>query len=148
MGAMTYNKSPISMKEGKIFIDGQEVVDSVECKITFTPQTASARFLGNSGKSTRWLGYDIKAVVVRGRTNAFLKDMISKYKRTRITPEYTIQGIMDDPGSDYVADGNGPIVVTAVGCVPTGDIDLIHSNTDSNDFLKDTINFEVFDVEF
>ena len=145
MPAMQYNKSSINMAEGKIYIDGVEVMDSIECQITFTPETQEVKYLGAQSKSTRWTGYSIKATVVRGRTNSFLKDMVESYKTTKKTPEYTIQGICDDPGSDYVADGNGPIEVTAVGCVPTGDIDLLHIKTDGG-LMQDTITFNVFNV--
>ena len=34
---MNYNKSPISMREGKVFIDGVECFDGVKCNIKFTP---------------------------------------------------------------------------------------------------------------
>lgn len=145
-GAMEYNKSPISVTEGKIYFNGVEVMDSISCKVTFTPKTWTGQFLGDRTPSTRWLGYSIKVEVTRGRSNAFLKDAITNYRDTGITPEITIQGIINDPGSDYVAEGNGPISVTAMGCVPTSDITLLELNADG-DILKDSITFNAKDVD-
>ena len=33
MSLMQYNKNPISLREGKVFIDGIEVLDSIKCEI-------------------------------------------------------------------------------------------------------------------
>lgn len=143
---MEYNKAPISVNEGKAFFNGVEVMDSMALKITFTPKTWTGQFLGDRTPSTRWLGYSIKVEVTRGRSNTFLKDAIAEYRKTGKTPEITISGICSDPGSDYIAEGNGPISVTAMGCVPTSDISLLELNTDG-DILKDTITFNAKDVD-
>lgn len=39
---MEYNKNPISLREGKVFIDGVECLDSVNCTIKFTPDVWTA----------------------------------------------------------------------------------------------------------
>ena len=46
MSTMQYNKNPISLREGKIVIDGLTVVDSVKCEIIFTPDVWTGRQLG------------------------------------------------------------------------------------------------------
>jgi hypothetical protein len=145
MGAMTHNRSPISVRDGKVFIDGVEVMDGATCTITITTDTWTGRFLGDRTPSTRMLGYSVKGTITRGRTTAFLKDYIQKYRDTGITPEFTVQGVSDDPGSDYQADSGKPLAVTVVGCVLTGDINLLDLNSDG-DILKDTINFNAKDV--
>ena len=200
MGAMTHNRSPISVRDGKVFIDGVEVMDGATCTITITTDTWTGRFLGDRTPSTRMLGYSVKGTITRGRTTAFLKDYrtplktsaanlhyafyrhitqnfleirkyacenfrqsadkipstslrhrflevpyIQKYRDTGIAPEFTVQGVSDDPGSDYQADSGKPLAVTVVGCVLTGDINLLDLNSDG-DILKDTINFNAKDV--
>ena len=51
---------------------------------------------------------------------------------------------MDDKASDYYSD-YGSDTVTAIGCVPTGDINLL--NLDANgDILDDALNFNAKDV--
>lgn len=141
---MQYNKSPISVREGKVFIDGEEVLDCVSLTITFTTDTWNGRILGEQTPNTRWLGYSISGQIVRRRSNKFLADMIAKYKASGETPEMTIQGIMDDTNSDYYAE-NGATTVTAVGCVLTGGFDLLSLNSDGQ-ILDDTISFNAKDV--
>lgn len=50
--------------------------------------------------------------------------MIQGYIDTGVTPELTIQGTMNDQGSEYYAK-NGSDTVTVLGCVPTGDLTLL-----------------------
>ncbi len=142
--AMEYNKSPISLREGKIFIDGVEVADGVKCNIKFTPTTWTGQQLGERTPSTRWLGYAITGEITRRRSNNWLRTKIKEYIASGETPEMTIQGIMDDPASDYYA-AHGTDTVTAVGCVLTGDLTL--TNLDSaGEILDDTIPFNAKDI--
>lgn len=141
---MAYNKNPISLREGKIIIDGTVVADAVSCEIHFTPEVWSGRVLGERVQSSRWLGYSISGTINRRRSTNWLPDIIQSYRKTGVTPEFTIQGIMDDPNSDYYAEV-GSITVTCVGCVLTGDLSLI--NLDSGgDVLEDSIAFNAKDV--
>jgi len=139
-----HNKSPISLRQGKIFIDGIEVMDGVKCEITFTPETWSGRQLGEQTKSTRWLGYAIAGNITRRRSTPWIKDVIKKYKSTKRTPEMTIQGIMDDKTSDYYADF-GSDTVTAVGCVLTGDLPLTRLDS-GGEIVDDNIAFSAKDI--
>ena len=34
---LKYHKNPISLREGKVFLDGYEIFDAVKCEIKFTP---------------------------------------------------------------------------------------------------------------
>ena len=56
---MQYNKNPISLREGRVYIDGVECLDSVQCEIHFTPDVWSGRQLGEVTPSSRWLGATI-----------------------------------------------------------------------------------------
>mgnify|MGYP003436603239 CR=1 FL=1 len=141
---MEYNKSPISLREGKVFINGVECLDSVKADIKFTPDVWTGRQLGERTPSSRWLGYSISGNITQRRSTPFLKDAIAEYKRTGKTPEFTIQGIMNDEASDYYKD-NGNITCTCVGCVLTGDLNLI--NLDSGgDVVDDAISFNAKDI--
>lgn len=137
--AMEYNKSPMSLREGKIFIDGVEVCDSIKCEIKATPEVWTGKTLGEITPSSRWLGMTISGTITRRRSNSWLKDAVQKHLRDKSTPEFTIQGIMDDKNSDYYSEC-GSLTVTCVGCVLTGDLNLI--NLDSNgDVVDDVIAF-------
>lgn len=144
MSKMNYNKNPISMREGKIFIDGVECADSVKCNIKFTPDVWTGRQLGERGQSSRWLGYTITGDITRRRSTPWLKEIITKYKKDGGTPEITIQGIMDDANSDYFAK-NGNYVVTCVGCVLTGDLPLTVLDS-GGEVVDDAISFNAYDV--
>ena len=144
MAKMEYNKNPISLREGKIFIDGVECADSIKCEIKFTPDVWTGRQLGEITQSSRWLGATITGTITRRRSTPWLREAIKKYMSDKGTPEFTIQGIMDDENSDYYAD-NGSETVTCVGCVLTGDLNLI--NLDSGgEVVDDAISFNAKDI--
>lgn len=144
MSTMQYNKNPISMREGKVFIDGLEVLDSVKCEIKFTPDVWTGKQLGERTPSSRWLGCQITGNITRRRSTPWLREAIQRYNRTKETPEFTIQGIMNDENSTYF-EGNGAETITCVGCVLTGDLNLI--NLDSGgDVVDDNIAFNVKDI--
>ena len=144
MSVMQYNKSPISLKEGKVFIDGVEVLDSVVCNITFTPDVWTGKQIGERTNSSRWLGYNITGNITRRRSTNWLKQKIMEYKGSGKTPELTIQGVMNDQNSDYYEEF-GTDTVTAVGCVLTGDLPL--TRLDSNgEIVDDDISFNAKDI--
>ena len=144
MSTMQYNKNPISMREGKAFIDGVEVLDSIKMEIKFTPDVWTGKQLGEITPSSRWLGATITGSMTRRRSTPWLKETIQKYLKDKGTPEFTIQGVMDDANSDYY-DSHGTNVVTCVGCVLTGDLNLI--NLDSGgDVVDDVIAFNIKDI--
>jgi len=144
MSIMQYNKSPISLKEGKAFIDGVEVLDAVVCQITFTPDVWTGKQLGERTNSSRWLGYNITGNITRRRSTKWLEQKIREYKKSGKTPELVIQGVMNDKNSDYY-EANGTNTVTAVGCVLTGDLPL--TRMDSNgEVVDDNISFNAKDI--
>lgn len=142
--AMQYNKSPISLREGKVFIDGVECMDSVKCDIKFTPKVWSGGQLGEQTNSARWIGYAIAGSITRRRSTPWLKEKIQEYIKSGRTPELTIQGIMDDKNSDYYAE-NGSDVTTAVGCVLTGDLPLTTLDS-GGEIVDDVIAFSAKDI--
>lgn len=142
--SMEYNKSPISLREGKVFIDGIEVLDSVKCEIKFTPDVWTGKQIGERSNSSRWLGYNITGSITRRRSTNWLDDIIKKYITSGATPEFTIQGIMNDENSDYY-ESNGSYTVTAVGCVLTGDLPLTELDS-GGDIVDDAISFNAKDI--
>ena len=139
---MQYNKNPISLREGHALIDGVEVMDGVKMTINFTPETWTGRQLNETTPSTRWVGATITGSMTRRRTNNWLKTKIKEYQATKATPEFVIQGIMDDANSDYYA-AHGSDVVTCVGCVLTGDLPLTALDAESGSVVDDVINFNI-----
>lgn len=144
MSTMQYNKNPISLREGKAFIDGVEVMDEIKFQIKFTPDVWTGRQLGERTPSSRWLGCQITGSMTRRRSNNWLREAIKHYNKTKETPEFTIQGIANDENSDFYAE-HGTDVVTCVGCVLTGDLNLIDLDS-GGDVVEDNITFNVKDI--
>lgn len=136
---LQYHKNPISLREGKVFLDGLEIFDSVKCEIKFTPDVWTGKQIGDRSSSSRWLGYSISGSITRRRTTPWLKETIQGYIKTGKTPELTIQGMMNDRGSEYY-ENEGSDTVTVVGVVLTGDLTLISLDADGQ-VLDDVIGF-------
>lgn len=146
MGIENYNKKPMLLTEGHVCIDGVEVMDCVKCEIKFTPDVWSGKVVGERSPSSRWKGYSVTGTITQRRSKPFFKEIVQKYKETGVTPECTIQGIMDDKGSDYYQE-YGSCKATAVGCVFTGDILLVALDS-GGDAVEDSIAFNAKDVIF
>lgn len=144
MSTMKYNKNPISLREGKLFIDGVQCMDNLKVEIKFTPDVWTGRQLGEQSPSSRWLGYSISGTITRRRSTPWIKEAIAKYTSSKATPEFTIQGIMDDENSDYYA-SNGSDVTTVVGCVLTGDLPLTMLDSEGQ-VVDDAISFNAKDI--
>lgn len=141
---MEYNKNPISLREGRVFIDGVEVLDSVACTIKFTPDVWTGKQLGERTNSSRWLGYNIAGSITRRRSTNWLALKIAEYRKSGATPELKIQGVMNDENSDYYA-AYGTDTVTCVGCVLTGDLPLTALDS-GGEVVDDVIAFNAKDI--
>lgn len=139
------NKSPVSMREGSVFLDGALVADSCKLNIVFTPKVWEGKTLGERGTNRRWLGYDITGTIEQWKTTPLYKKKIMEYISTGATPEFTIQGISEDKNSDYYENMGGSDSITVIGVVPTGDITLMDLDTDG-EVMKESIKFGAYDV--
>lgn len=144
MTLMQYNKNPISLREGRVCLDGVTVLDAVKCEIKVTPDVWTGKQLGERTPSSRWLGATITGNITRRRSTPWLKQKIKEYLQSGATPEFTLQGIMDDQNSDYFA-ANGTDVTTLVGCVLTGDLPLTALDS-GGDVVDDAISFNAKDI--
>ena len=144
MSLLDHNVQPISLRHGSVFLNGVRVMDSVACQINFTPETWSGKQLGHKTNSTRWLGYNITGSITRRRNTPWLKDTIKEFIRTGKTPEFKMQGVLDDPGSDYGAEF-GRDTTTVVGVVLTGDLKLLELDA-NGEIFDETINFNAQNV--
>ena len=133
------NSSPLSAREGKVYIDGVLVADSCKFLVVFKPDVWSGKQLSEHGTNRRWIGYDIEVQISQWKTTRMYRTMIDKYLKEGITPEMTIQGIQTDKNSDFYLT-NKSEKVTCTGCVPTGGINLIDMDTDG-DVVKEEITF-------
>ncbi len=142
--SMEYNASPISVKEGKVFLDGIEILDCVTFSIKLTPEVWSGKQIGERTNSSRWLGYSIDVTMTRRRSTSWASDVIKEYIQSGKTPEFTFQGLQLDEASDFYA-ANGSDTTTVVGCVPTGAFQLTSLDS-GGQVLDDSFTFSGRDI--
>ncbi|TCX51927.1 MULTISPECIES: phage tail tube protein [unclassified Dehalobacter] len=123
------DRNRMSLREGRVFLDGEQIMDLVSCEVIFTPEVSESRTIGQKGKSRRWIGYDVTGTINEYRSTPWLKNAIKQYVSTGKTPKFTIVGMQDDPNSDYGA-AYGKDVVTVEGVVLTGDIPLLQLDSE------------------
>lgn len=142
-----YNDEPIILADGKVYRDGKLVLDAVKCQLVAHLRNWSGSTLANNGnRSTRITGITYDGTMTERRSTKWTRDILKDIKAGK-TPEFTIQGRIADKGSSYYKK-YGAEIVTAVGCVLTGDIKLIDFDVDSDDVFTDEIAFNAYDVEF
>ena len=142
------NRSRILLNKGKMYWNGNIIVDGIKCEVVVTTTVTTSKSINEVVPSSRWAGIDsIKVTLSEYRSTARAKDMVKQFLETGVTPEVTIQGIQDDKNSDYY-DAVGKEIVTVIGCVPTGDIKLLSVDADSNDHLQDEFTFNGKDIKF
>lgn len=131
------NRKPLSLKEGSVYLDGKEIMDSVSLKIVFKPSVWEGKCLGSKGTNRRWTGYDIEVTITEYRTTNWYKECATKYMKDGITPTFVITGTRTDKDSDYY-EISGSETVTVTGAVPKSDIDLISLDS-GGDVVQDSI---------
>lgn len=144
MAGERVNRSPLSAREGNVYLDGVLIADACKFLVVFKPTVWSGKQLSERGTNRRWIGYDIEVTVEEWKTTRRYRGMIDEYLKSGKTPELTIQGIQDDKNSDFY-DVNKSEKVTCIGCVPTDDINLIDMDTEG-DVVKESIKFGAKDL--
>jgi hypothetical protein len=139
MASKRVNKSPLSAREGQVYLDGTLVADATKFNLVFTPDVWEGKCLGEMGTNRRWTGYTITGTIEQWKTNNNYKKKIQEYLKSGATPEFKLQGVCEDKNSDYY-DQNKKDTITVVGCVMTGDISLMDLDTDG-DVVKESIKF-------
>lgn len=133
------NASPLSAREGKVYIDGVLVADACKFTARFKPTVWSGKQLSERGTNRRWIGYDIELTLEQWKTTRMYRQMVDKYIDTGNTPEFTFQGIQEDKNCDFY-EKNGAEEITCLGCVLTSEVNLIDMDTDG-EVVKETATF-------
>lgn len=137
--------NPMLKTEGKLFIDGEEFAQAKKVLIKVSLNNSTSKPLGVKTEKTRTTGYKITVEVGMYKTNKFGASIVKNYLDKGLTPEFTIQALNNDRGSDFFKQ-YGNDVVTVVGCVPTGDINLLDLDSSSTDYVEETINFNGYQL--
>lgn len=141
---MSENIKPLSLVEGKAYIDGIEVMDAAKMTIQFVPKVANYRIVGKKGTHRRWVGYDITGTLEEYKTTNRYEKIVKEYIANGKTPEFTFQGIRTDQDSDYF-ETVGSESVTVIGAVITSEIPLLNIDSDG-ELVKENITFGARDV--
>ncbi len=136
---MGENRKPLSLKEGKAYIDGVEVMDAIKLHVAYVPTVWAGKMLGDKGTNRRWTGRDITGTLDEYKTTPRWENIVKEYEANGKTPELTIQAVRTDKDSDYY-DISGSESMTITGVVITGEIPLIDLDTDG-DVVKQSISF-------
>lgn len=140
------DRDRMSLREGKAFIDGVEILDMLKLELFFSPEVVESRSVGQKGVSRRYIGHDITGSITEFKSTPWIKDIIKRYKSTGETPKFTLQGIQDDKNSDY-GRTYGRDKVTVVGVVLTGDLPLLMLDSEG-ELVQNEIEFGAYDVMF
>ena len=142
---MEVNKSAISLREGKIFLDGEQILEAGSITINYQPEVVSYRTLGERGLNRRWIGRDVTGSFTEYKSTPWLENKIKEYEKSGKTPELTIQGIRQDKNSDYYQKYKKNETVTCSGAVLTGDLPLLALDTQGQ-LVQQTVNFGAKDI--
>lgn len=134
------NRQHISLREGKVFLNGIQILDACKLSFVVTPEVASSKLLGDKGTNRRWIGRDITGSLTEYKSTDWIEDALAEYESSGKTPEFTIQGIRNDTNSDYYATYKKAETKTLTGVVLTGDIPLLDLDT-GGELVQRTVNF-------
>lgn len=140
------DRNRMSLREGKGFIDGVQILDLIKLESYFTPEVVTSRSVGQKGTSRRYIGHDITGSITEYKSTPWIKDIIKKYLDSGETPKLTIQGVQDDPNSEYGAEF-GRDKATLIGVVLTGDLPLIMLDSEG-ELVQNEIEFGAYDIKF
>lgn len=133
--------NPMLKSEGKLYIDGEQVLDARKVLIKVSINNTESKRLGDRTTSSRTVGYDISVEISQYKSNKFAINIVKKYLDAGLTPKFKVQAMNNDKGSDFFSKyGNDTITVT--GCVPTGDLNLIDLDASTTDYVEETITFK------
>lgn len=140
-------RNRMSMREGQLFLDGKKILDITKVSIKFAPELMQTRSVGQKGKCTRYVGYEIKGNIERYKATSWTRDIIKKYMDSGATQHFTLQGIAEDKNSDYYEEV-GIDKVTLTDVVFTGDISVLELDAEDKNGAKDVLAFTAYDILF
>lgn len=89
------NRSPLSAREGKVYLDGVLIADTCKFQVVFKPDVWSGKQLSEPGTNRRWIGYDIEVTIEEWKTTRRYRNMIDSYLKDGKTPEFDYSGSSD-----------------------------------------------------
>lgn len=138
------NKQGTKYSDGTLFINGILAADFVEFYLDAEPTVEELNLIGDRTPNTRIHRMKYTGSLTALRGNQVLVDTLDKFAFDGETVEFDIKGTLDDPHADY----NDKKKVTAMGCVITSAIRLIHLDANANASLTNTASFNAKKVVY
>lgn len=134
-------KQTISAREGRGFINGEEILSGVKFELTAEKNKVEVNRLGNRIVGNKATSLKITGNITEYKTTSRYAKMMKQYKETGEDVYFTLQGVTDDKGS-----GRGTERVMAYDC--NIDSAMILNLDAEGELIKDEIPFtaEDFDV--
>lgn len=120
---------PMALREGKVIIDGEVVMEAVKLDLMVSIATAEYKPIGGRNTNYKIIGYDCSGELTEFKTTPRWKNLFKEYDRSGIFPTLTITGIANDKNSDYFQK-HGEDKTTIEGMVIDGDLPLTSIDTD------------------
>ena len=144
---MVENRRHISLRQGKVAWEGETMLDSCKIDITYKLELSETKSLGEIGTNRKWIGRDIEVTIEEYRSTNRTAEIIDNFEKTGKTPEFSVQGQMNDTDSDYYDKYQQGQTVTVTGCVPKGDLSVLSLDMDG-DVMKETITLGAKKINF
>lgn len=130
---------PVSSHQAALYMNGQHQTNCIGFKAVGTVDTKESRVIGQQTTKPR-----VRAVKFSGemrfyKNSPWLAEYLKNVMQHQYTAAFDLMFFMDDDGSDYFKKfGKQKIQLT--GCVITGDVTIMESNTNCDD-LEETVQF-------
>lgn len=136
----------MSAREGRAFINGEEVTSLIKLNAVFVPEVTKKRIAGQRGMTSKVLGYDITGTITTFKATPWVTNAIKNYLTTGIFPKMDIVAFMSDPDSDYVSN-YGEQMITFEGVQLEGEIPMIGLDVEGEEVMEE-VTFSARNVVF
>ena len=136
----------MSAREGRAFVDGEQVTSLINLSAVFAPEVTKKRVVGQKGMTTKVIGYDITGTITMFKATPWISEAIKEYLSSGVFPKMDIQAVMDDVDSDFV-DTYGAQRVILKEVQLEGELPLIGIDVEGEE-IQEEISFSAAEVMF
>lgn len=136
----------MSAREGRAFVDGNQVTSLIKLNAVFTPEVTKKRVVGQKGMTSKVIGYDITGTITQFKATRWIRDAIKEYLTTGVFSKVDIQAVVDDKDSDFYK-SYGEDRIQLIGVQLEGDLPLIDIDAEGEE-IQEEITFSAAEVRF
>ena len=124
--------TPISSHQAGLYINKKHQTNCVGFKAQGTVDTKESRVIGQQTTKPRVRGVKFSGELRFYKASPWLAKYLMDVQERQFKQEFEIMGVLDDDPSDF-GKQFGKQIVTLTGCVLTGDIVIMESDTNCDD---------------